>query len=524
MSSNAIYRVSSVLVITLITLIAGCAQMPDNSGKSISFAYPNPEQTTMGRVTAEELQNHPDKSAFVLLSDGLDAFVARGALAQHAEKTIDAQYYLLHNDTVGKLFIDQLLKAADRGVRVRLLVDDIDMAGRDHMGVLLDTHPNFEVRIFNPFNRQANRTIQFITGFGKQTRRSHNKSFTIDNVATIIGGRNIGNEYFVADPEFDFLDIDILAIGPIAREASVAFDEYWNHELSYPITNLSDFKATDEAIARGKEEFDNFVISQKDSWYVKSLRDSSLAKSIHTNTIQYLLAKGKVVADSPDKLTQKTSDTTLHLSRELQPYFKNLQHELIIISPYFVPGKSGVNFLRELRSKGIRVRILTNSYASTDVPIVHAGYAKYRYDLLRAGVELYELNTNLGKKKLQVFRGGKMYQSRSSLHAKAMVFDRETVFIGSLNLDPRSIIQNTEIGVLVDSTDIANGLISFFDKDIEKIAFRLKLHHDNDNIEFIRWHGIVDDEPIALFPEPNMGIWSRLLLSLIGWLPIESQI
>lgn len=521
MSCNSFFLISLVLVVTIFT---GCARLPDNSRRSVSFAYPYPEKTTMGRAAVEKLHSHSEESAYLMLSDGLDAFVARGVLAQSAEQTIDAQYYLLHNDTVGKLFINELLKAADRGVRVRLLLDDIDMAGRDHRAALIDKHPNLEVRFFNPFSRDTNRFIQYITGLGKQTRRAHNKSFTVDNVATIVGGRNIGNEYFVADPEFDFLDIDVLVVGPIAQDVSRAFDEYWNHELSYPITTLSDDFVTEEQVARGREELDSFAVSQRDSWYLKNLRDSSLAKAIASHDLQYTTAKGKIVVDSPDKLKNNVTDKTFHLSRELEPYFDSIQRELIIVSPYFVPGRSGVKYLRELRQKGVRVRILTNSFASTDVPIVHAGYANYRYDLLRMGVDLYELNANLGQKKLQVFRGGKQYESRSSLHAKSLVFDGETVFIGSLNLDPRSFIQNTEIGVVFDSPEIASELVNFFDEDLDKVAFRLKLHTDRDGIEFIRWHGIIDNEKVAIFPEPNMGIWSRFLIGLMGLLPIESQI
>ena len=247
-------------------------------------------------------EGHAGESIFFYLDNGLDAFVARAAIADMAERSIDTQYYMVHDDVVGSLFVSKLHEAAERGVRVRLLIDDIDEGGRDSGLAILDAHANIEVRIFNPFARNVGRTGQFITGFGKQTRRSHNKSFTVDNQVTILGGRNIGNEYFNADPELAFLDIDVLSQGPIAGEVSASFDLYWNHELSYPITTIAEEVPGDEEARQRKKKFFEFVAEQKDSAYMRHLRDSDLAKQIRDGYETINWGIGNVVADDPDRL------------------------------------------------------------------------------------------------------------------------------------------------------------------------------------------------------------------------------
>lgn len=519
---NSMHCTKGVLffLVLAIAALSGCASLPENSDRSLSLAYPSPEDTTLAGEFADRLQDNPGESAYLPLGKGMDAFVARAVLAHVAEHTIDAQYYLLHHDTVGGLFIDQLFKAADRGVRVRLLIDDMGLEGRDFNIAVVDDHPNIEVRIFNPFGRNIGRAFQFVTGFGKQTRRAHNKSFTIDNFATILGGRNIGNEYFVADPALAFLDLDVMVLGPVVKDVSESFDKYWNHALSYPISVLALKHPTPEESILAKEKFDEFIDDQEDSAYVKQLKKTDLVNALRNNSVDLVWAKGRIVADDPNKLTTHTSDTTYHLSEELGLYLDNTANELLIISPYFVPGKSGVAFFRELRNRNVRVRILTNSLASNDVAIVHSGYAKYRRALLKMGVELFELNSNLGKE----VKKGSFYESKASLHAKAFIIDREKVFIGSLNLDPRSVVENTEIGIIFESAKIANELETVFDKGTDKVAYRLELKKDRDGFEYIVWHGLVDGEPKTLYSEPNTSFWQRFKAGFLMLLPVESQL
>ena len=509
-------------MMTILLMMGGCASLPTDFERTESHAYTDTDNTRMGQASISEKLAHPGQSGFLVLGNGLDAFVARAALAHMADKSIDTQYYMIHNDVVGSLFIDQLLKAAARGVRVRLLIDDIDQGGRDFSTAVLDSYPNIEVRIFNPFGRNTGRTAQYVTGFGKQTRRGHNKSFTVDSQATILGGRNIGDEYFEADPEFGFLDLDVLSFGPVARSVAASFDLYWNSELSYPISVLVEKLPTPQEIDQRRKEFDDFIAQQVDSAYLQHLKNSDLANDIRQNQVVYYWGVGKVIADDPQKLTHATDDTQYHLSEQLKPYLADIQKELIIFSPYFVPGKSGVAFFKTLRDKGVRVKILTNALSSTDVSVVHAGYSKYRKDLLRMGVELYELNKNLTTKEPKEMQEGGVGRSKTSLHAKSFVFDRKRVFIGSFNLDAMSRIQNTEIGVVFDSVDIATRMAEGFDQNINQAAFRLELETGANGSEQILWHGLVDGQPRVLKVDPYTGFWKRFGVGFLRILPIES--
>jgi putative cardiolipin synthase len=500
-----------------------CATLPADFERPVSHAYTDTGDTLLGQACRDEITAHPGQSGFLLLGNGLDAFLARAVLAQTAERSIDAQYYLLHNDLVGALFIDQLLKAADRGVRVRLLVDDMDLGGRDLGAAVLDSHPSMEVRIFNPFSRKTGRLTQFVTRVGSVTRRMHNKSFTVDNQAAILGGRNIGNEYFEADPDLAFADLDVLVIGPVVKEVSTAFDLYWNSELAYPALVLKGNPPTAEEIEQKRQKLSEFVAQQSDSAYLAALRDSDLANNIRQNTVHYYWGKAEVVYDLPEKIQQDFDQIQYHLAPQLGPYFARVQKELIIFSPYFVPGKKGTAFLTQLSRRGVRVRILTNSLASTDVGIVHSGYAKYRKNLLRDGVELYELNKRLTpqqRKETKSPHGS----STASLHAKSFVFDRQTVFIGSLNLDPRATLHNTEIGVVLESEVLGGGMGQWFDDNIEEIAFRLELQKGRDKIDRIVWHGFEDGKPVEFNTDPYTGFWRRLGVGFMGILPIESQL
>jgi putative cardiolipin synthase len=416
-----------------------------------------------------------------------------------------------------------LLQAADRGVRVRLLVDDMDLAGRDPGAVALDSHPNVEVRIFNPFSRKTGRTSQFLTRYGSVTRRMHNKSFTVDSQATILGGRNIGNEYFEADPDLAFADLDVIGVGPVARDVSVAFDRYWNSELAYPVSVLVGEPPTPEEIGRMRQQLNDFAAAQVDSAYLQALRNSALADKMRKNQVRYSWGEAVVVYDRPEKMLHDAGEKEYQLAPQLKPYVEGVRKELIVFSPYFVPGEAGTAFLTSLAARGVRVRILTNSLASNDVSVVHAGYARYRKPLLRGGVELYELNRKLTPEQREE-KKGVGGSSKASLHAKSFVYDRKQVFIGSMNLDPRAVIHNTEIGVVLTSPEIARGMGEWFDRNVGKLAFRLELKRGQDGSETLLWHGALDGEPKTFDADPYTGFWQRLGIGFLGILPIESQL
>ena len=512
------------LVPVVLFFLCSCARLPENHERSTSFVLEVQKKSKIGRQWQAALKDRPSQSAYHLLANGYDALLARGLIAEQAEFTIDAQYYLLHNDKVGKMFIHQLLKAAARGVRVRLLLDDMGLEGQDRELAVIDAFENVEVRIFNPFGRNTTRLFQFVTGFGKQTRRAHNKSFTVDNVATILGGRNIGNEYFIADPDLDFYDLDVLVVGPVAQEVSGSFDQFWNHPLSYPITTLIEYDPPVEELKSFMTELTKFVADQYDTNYFEQLRHSNLAMLVKNNESPHVWGEGVVVGDNPQKLTTSPDDTRYHLSEELRPFLSDIQTELLILSPYFIPGKAGVAFFKSLRQRGVEVTIVTNSLASTDVPIVHSGYANYRRQLLRIGINLYELNSRLSRQERAEMAEGTFYESKSSLHAKAMVLDRRNVFIGSLNLDPRSVKQNTEIGIVIESEEMAEYLAQSLQSGIDRAAFRLELRKDEDNFEYILWHGYRDGNYQVMRSEPYTGFWERFIMGFLRLVPAESQL
>jgi len=520
---NLHHTQNPLFFILVLLLMSSCASLPPNIDSPKTYALQDTADTHLGRGYAHLKPEDSTKSGFLLLGNSLDAFTARIELAKKAEKSIDAQYYMIHNDMIGLLFVEQLIEAADRGVRIRLLIDDMDLEGRDDGLSTLAFHPNINVRIFNPFNRQTYRTLQFISGFGSVTRRMHNKSFTIDNQATIVGGRNIGAEYFDANPALAFADLDILAIGEVVQEVSDSFDDYWNSSMAYPIKILHPDIVADTSYEEGIKRLADYLNQDSVKHYQHALKNSKLAKSIRSNTLIFTWGEASVLSDHPDKLKSYETDRALTLVSQLDPYLHTLNQEFLIFSPYFVPGKTGTKFLSDLSKKGVRVRIVTNSFASTDVGVVHAGYAKHRTTLLRAGVELYEMKdtfTEEQRKKEKLFSGS----SKASLHAKSFTLDKKLVFIGSLNLDPRSIIENTEIGIMVHSRELAEALTVGFNKVTANYAFQLKLTTDEDGIEFITWHGLDTGKEQTWRTDPYTSFWQRMGIFFLGLFPVDSQL
>ena len=495
---------------------SGCSKLPQDVHRPPSNAFKDGHTTPLGRSLADELADHPDTSGVILLGHGLDAFVARALLASLAERSIDVQYYMFHQDTVGQLLIDQLIKAADRGVRVRMLIDDMYGSDADDVWTTLDANPNMEVRLFNPFVRDASKNLQWITRFRDVNYRMHSKSFTVDNQATIIGGRNIGDEYFDADPKLAFADLDLLAVGPVVPAVSEAFDQYWNSDWAYTASALTQ-PASSEQLNDLRVRMDAFGRDEAAAAYIEALKNSDLANSLREGRAQFKWAEAKVMHDSSEKKVHDENWQAELLISQLWPYMQKATEELIIVSPYFVPGKKGAKALCDLSEKGVKVRILTNSLASNDVAAVHAGYAKYRKELLEAGVALYELDEEVKKtvKKKFIWLPG---LSKSSLHAKTMVIDGTVMFVGSMNLDQRSLHINNEIGILFFNPEIAGSSAEAFDQNIDKVAFQLKLNADGS----IRWHLKRNDGEIVYDTEPYVSFWKKLGVWFIGLLPVES--
>lgn len=512
----------------ILFFFAGCASLPENTGRQASYALTDTNDTRLGRRTVEmmaEKAEESSESGAIILSDGVDAFAARLALTEAADRSIDAQYYMVHADLTGALFAYHLIEAADRGVRVRLLIDDIDLDKRDEAMSALSQHPNIQVRIFNPFSRNSQRLWQYLTRLGSVTRRMHNKSFTVDNQVTVVGGRNIGNEYFDADPELEFGDLDMLAVGPVVGEVSSSFDEYWNSSFAYPVHLLRPDLVGSVDLVVAREKLKNYLAGEETASYIKQLKANDLIERLEKDEQSFYWGSALVFADNPEKIESYQTTRDYSMAPALSPFFRGLEDELLIFSPYFVPGRDGTKALCELSRSGVRVRIITNSLASTDVGIVHSGYAKYRRTLLRAGVELYEVNKKKDRDSREEKQDVLVGASKASLHAKSFVLDREKVFVGSLNFDPRSFNENTEVGIMLASDEVAEMMAAGFDEVVKKAVFRLELKRDEQGFEYILWHGWENGKMRTWYHEPHTGFFNRLLIGFLRFIPfVESQL
>lgn len=513
---------------------SGCRGPDPDFPRSQSFAWNAPEDTTLGREVESRAPVDPGLSGILVLNTGRDAFAARVLLARHAERAIDLQTYILRNDVTGRFILGELLEAAERGVRVRVLMDDMSALDAEEDLARMDAHPNVEVRLFNPFSRSfwpgCTRMFDFMVSPVRLNHRMHNKSFAVDGAVAIVGGRNIGDEYFDASPHVNFADLDLLACGPAAQEVGAIFDCYWQSEFAVPMAAWPSLRCDPEDLEAVQKELTQHATSHRDSPYAESVRASDLVQLLLSGETTLIWAPVKACADQPAKIAVSGDEVSgLLLSRDVKPIAQAVQHDLVLVSPYFVPGEAGMAWFRELRERGVRVRILTNALYATDVPIVHAGYARYRRDLLAMGVELYELQASAAEHSGDD-RSGVFGSSGASLHAKSFVFDGETVFVGSLNFDPRSVVLNTEQGLLVESREIAGHILELFDLATQPFnSYRLELRSSGDGAESaadeqIVWLGEEDGQSVLFTSDPHASFGKRVGVWFGSLLPIEGQL
>ena len=511
---------------SLVSLLGACATLPTDYAKPESFAVRDTAGTKLATQLDPITAQHPEKSGFRALVSGTDALVARAGLIKAAERTLDVQYYIWRTDVSGRVMVGLLLEAADRGVRVRILLDDLDTAGKDFSLAKIDRHPNIEIRLYNPFANRSARSAEFLTDLRRVNRRMHNKSLTADNRATIVGGRNIGNEYFGGKSATQFADFDVLAIGPIVDEVSNAFDVYWNSEWVFPVSAFTkDAEISEEELQAARDELRRYLQAQSSSPYALALQASELVQKESFAALQYVWGEASLLYDAPSKVVADEVTAATHIGPNLGKVFAAAKRELIVISPYFVPGDELVEFFGELTARGTRVRILTNSLAATDVGVVHAGYMRYRVDLLKNGVELYEFKpTEPGEGETQdtSWRGS----SKASLHAKTFAVDRKLVFVGSFNLDPRSFALNTEMGVLFESAALAGQIGESFDRDLIRAAYRVRFkEHDGSRAsEELEWVTEEDGARIAYDKEPETSWWQRFSAGFLSIFVPESML
>ncbi len=513
-----------LLCLPLLAGLPGCASIRDHRAvqKPESHAIAQDVPGQLQKLAYRSGQANPKDSRFVLLDSGLDALAARLWLAEKAEKTLDVQYYIFHGDQTGALVAEALMKAADRGVRVRILLDDIYTHQHEEGMLAVDSHPNIEIRLFNPFYYRGGDPLlqlgQFLND-DRLNRRMHNKLFVADNQFAISGGRNIGDEYFLADGKLDFIDLDVLTSGPVVADLSSSFDDYWNSEAVVPARAMPYYKEARAKLPAIKQVLDTYRNELESSDYGKKLKSRDFESGLLSGKLPAYTGKAQVIVDPPDKV-----DGDTHVSDLLMGQFAGLglspKKEILVISPYFIPGKVGMDWFAYLRSRGTRVRVLTNSMAASDVPLVHSGYARYREDLLDMGVELHELKplANSSPKKTRITGSG---SSRSSLHAKSFVFDREKAFIGSFNFDPRSVLLNTELGLIIDSPAVAEKVAEMTELAMSpSYSHRLSLKRDQGETKII-WTSQAGNNEVITDTEPNTTWWDRMKLEFFMLLPIE---
>jgi putative cardiolipin synthase len=506
-------------LVALVVLLSACASRSVEPYERPAPAYAMPAATEgafAGIESGIRSRHGPEHSGFALIDANADAVRHWLLLIDSATHSIDVQYYLWYGDTVGQLLVNRLLDAADRGVRVRMLVDDLNslirdattVVSRDDVAARLDAHPNVELRLFNPWTNRdiAGRAGEMVVEFGRLNQRMHNKAIIVDNRAVILGGRNIGNEYFGLNPAFNFRDLDVLGIGPVARQTSAVFDAYWNSAWAMPAAALGlQVPAEQQAVARSQARAS---LAQASALAQVPLEPRSWGDELRALPGRLHPGTSRVIADLPTGggIDQLMLD-------EIRALLRSARKELLIVNAYIIPAEHGIAILRDLDAAGVDVRILTNSLASHDVPAVNSHYSQWRRPILEAGGELHEMRHDAAIKE-SVADTPPTQAHFMGLHAKALVIDRERAYIGSMNLDPRSALINSEMGVIIDSPGLGEALAEIIERDMQPAnSWRVELDGDRG----LRW--INDAETVTR--QPARSWWQRVEDVLFKAVPKE---
>jgi cardiolipin synthase C len=493
-----------VLAMIPFAWLTACAHLPEHPGSTPQFAFAPGEDAPLDRTLSGAEAAHPGQSGFRLVIEGTEAFVIRAHGARHAARSLDVQTYIWHDDTTGKYLAHELLAAADRGVRVRLLVDDLDARAKNAGFAALSVHPNIEVRLFNPFATRSGGLRLASEGardFSRINRRMHNKSWIADNRVALVGGRNLGDEYFAAGDEVNFVDLDFAMVGPVVRDVSASFDRFWNSPSVWPIESLDPDSVNEAGLERLRKALDAHAATAHDSPYAQALRSDDGIQRLAAGplpgdkgTLRWS-SSYRFVSDDPAKVTMEERDATrATVGAAIVPLMRDAAKSLEVISPYFVPGEEGSKGLVARARAGVDVRVLTNSLAANDVASVHGGYSRHRQTLVEGGVKVWEL------KPLSKAKSSLSGSSGASLHTKALCADGKTLFVGSYNLDPRSTWLNSEQGVIVEDATLAAQLGDIFALQTSgSRAWRVTLSEGK-----LRWGDgteTLDSEPQASFSQ-----------------------
>jgi putative cardiolipin synthase len=512
-------------LLAVLPLLTHCATAPSLHGVEPSHALPPATGGAIDEAMVRELGDQHGQTAVRLVEQNAMAFAYRAATAAAANSSLDVQYYIWHDDLTGRLLAAELMRAAERGVRVRVLVDDVDARAKHDLFRVADLHPNIEVRLFNPYYSRTG-TLGMLTEWVWRTkrlnRRMHNKAWIADNHVAIVGGRNIGDEYFGASRHSNFSDLDVVLTGPPVADVSAAFDIYWNDPNAVPVSRFEGKPPKPEELARLVQMARDYPQQAGETPYLQALSDpQTRAELLAKSPPPLAVERVRLLVDDPAKVGARTDglDASNVLSG-LVDTIAGADEELLIVSPYFVPREEGTRNLVRGVERGVRTAVLTNSLAATDVAAVHTGYARQRRELLRGGVELYEMKRKAGSEegRSQISLTG---SSGASLHTKAMIIDRRWVYIGSMNLDPRSAYLNTEMGVLVESEALAAQVRDQFERaTAPELSYRVVLEDG----EGLVWYDRVQGRPRRLEREPDASAGRRLGVTLLRVLPIDSQL
>ncbi len=491
-----------------------------NVGKTDSSTLAADPESPLVKIARRSTPS-PEQTGVRLLPLGAYSLDTRIQLAQRAARSLDVQYYVLENDATGRLLMQALRDASQRGVRVRLLVDDLYTTHSDPLLRGLASFPNVEVRLFNPFccNRSAGvagRYAASIFDFGRLNHRMHNKLFIADGVMAVAGGRNIADEYFLRSQEANFVDMDAFVMGAVVPQMSAIFDRYWNSEVVYPIEAVGEPLGDRPARARA---FDQTLVHLPpspplDAPETDLLGYGPLAEEFDAGQVGLEWGIARAFADPPEKLLAMTPKIAFEMSvtNDVMMQVWQAKSDLVLTSPYMIPGETGMKSFELLEKGKVKVTVITNSLAATDEPLVHTGYARYRPAMLRAGVELYELSPTRTQ---QTKRLGMFGSSLGRLHAKTAVIDRKKIFIGSMNLDPRSASVNTEFGMFIESPALAKELLRVI--NISKLESAYRLRFAPGSKTSLQWLTIEDDKETILAVEPESTFWLRVHNMLLGW-------
>lgn len=508
---SAAFLTGSITLLAL--LLWALFPLPSLDGRRSSHMAENGDTTTVGAAISRAAAAHPGQSGVYLIPDALDAFAARAEMIRAAEQSVDLQYYIWNDDLSGRMLLAELVRAADRGVRIRLLIDDNTTAGLDPILIGANAHPNIEVRLFNPLTLRRLRLANYLFAFPRLNRRMHNKSLTIDGTVTVVGGRNVGDEYFGAEQDGLFIDMDALAIGAVVPDVSRQFDQYWNSRSAYPAEYLI---AGEKAETLDRLRHPPISNSEAGTRYRRAIADSGFIRSAIERQLNWQWTDVRLYSDDPAKALGAEPPESLLVHR-LKSTIAEAQDSFHLISGYFVPAGFGTQLLSGLARRGVDTNVVTNGFAVTDVPIVHAGYVKKRVPLLKAGVKLFEVRKDPASPAIETEHSTRFSGGGESLHAKTFVVDRRWLFVGSFNFDPRSAQLNCEMGFLIDSPYLSGLVVDGLQDRLSAHSYAVARSAGGE----VQWIDRSGPAPLVRTTEPDTTAWNRSIIWLLSHLPID---